>query len=265
MRIYPERELLEVYPGVELVVDTPYIYLRGYRALVIADAHLGFEEAMAEAGLYLPRGQLRQLIQDIELAFNMLKIDRVIIAGDLKHRFDRLGAQERREIDEVMGLLKRKGVEVVFVRGNHDNYASIVTSRYGVEPIPHYRLGEVLVIHGHQSIEEAGGEALLEGVEVLIYGHEHPSISISDRLGKIAKFPCFLEIPLRVGGRTIKGVVAPAAGSYQAGSPVTTIRSNYLSPITRDHGDIENAKPYILARGEGIFELPALSYIQDLI
>ncbi|MDT7890309.1 MAG: metallophosphoesterase [Desulfurococcales archaeon] len=257
--------MLEVYPGVELVVDTPYIYLRRYRALIIADAHLGFEEAMAEAGLFLPRGQLKQLLQDIELAFNTLKVERVIIAGDLKHRFDRLGSQERREIEELMNLFKRKGVEVVFVRGNHDNYASIVTSRYGVEPTPHYRLGDILVIHGHQSIEEAGGDMLVEGVGIMIYGHEHPSISISDRLGKIAKFPCFLEIPLRIGGRTIKGLVAPAAGSYQAGTPITTIRSNYLSPITRNNGDIENAKPYILARGEGIFELPSLAYIQDLI
>ncbi len=257
--------MLEVHPGVELVVDTPYIYLRRYRALVIADAHLGFEEAMAEAGLFLPRGQLKQLIQDIEFAFNSLNIGMVIIAGDLKHRFDRLGFQERREIEEVMNLFKKKGVEVVFVRGNHDNYASIVTSRYGVNPIPHYKLEEILVIHGHQSFEEAGGEDLLKGVELVIYGHEHPSISISDRLGKVAKFPCFLEIPLKIGERIIKGLVAPAAGSYQAGSPITTIRSNYLSPITKNNGDIENIKPYILSRGEGIFELPTLGYMQDLI
>lgn len=256
--------MLEIHPGVELVVDTPYVYVRKARTLIAADLHLGFEEAMAEAGIYLPRGQLRQFMSDIENAFNMLNIERVVIAGDLKHRFEKLGAQERREIDEVLSYLRKRGVETIFVRGNHDNYASIVTSRYGVEPKPYYRLGEILVIHGHQGIAELG-EDLLSNVEILVYGHEHPSISISDRLGKIAKFPCFLEIPLTIGGRVIKGLIVPPAGSYQAGSPVTTIRSNYLSPITREHGDVENAKPYILARGDGIFELPSLRYIQDLI
>lgn len=257
--------MLEIYPGLELVVDTPFAYLRGSRALVIADAHLGFEEAMGETGLYLPRGQLKQLIQDLEVAFNMLDIGQVIIAGDLKHRFEKLGAQEKREIEEILSFFKKKNSEVVFIRGNHDNYASIVTSRFGVEPRPYYKVGAFLIIHGHQGLGEAISEDLLRDVEVVIYGHEHPSISIRDRLGKIAKFPCFLEIPLRVGDRVFRGLVMPASGSYQAGSPVTTIRSNYLSPITRAHGDIENAKPYILARGDGIFELPALGYIQDLI
>lgn len=257
--------MLEIYPGLELVVDTPFAYLRGWRALIIADTHLGFEEAMGEAGLYLPRGQLRQLIQDLETAFNMLNIEKVIIAGDLKHRFEKLGLQEKKEIEEILGFLRRKGSEVIFVRGNHDNYASIVTSKYGVEPKHYHKIGVFLVIHGHQGLDDLVGGDVIRDAEVIIYGHEHPSISIRDRLGKVAKFPCFLEVPLNIGGRIVKGLVMPAAGSYQAGSPVTTIRSNYLSPITRSHGDIENAKPYVLARGDGIFELPALNYIQDLI
>ncbi len=256
---------MEIHPGLELVVDTPFAYLRGSRALVIADAHLGFEEAMGEAGLYLPRGQLKQLIQDLGAAFNMLDISQVIIAGDLKHRFEKLGVQEKKEIEEILSFFKKKSSNVVFIRGNHDNYASIVTSRFGVEPRPYYKVGAFLIIHGHQGLGEAISEDLLRDVEVIIYGHEHPSISIRDRLGKIAKFPCFLEIPLRIGDRVFRGLVMPASGSYQAGSPVTTIRSNYLSPITRAYGDIGNAKPYILARGDGIFELPALGYIQDLI
>lgn len=257
--------MLEIHPGLELVVDTPFAYLRGWRALIIADAHLGFEEAMGEAGLYLPRGQLKQLIQDLETAFSMLDIGQVIIAGDLKHRFEKLGLQEKREIEEILSFLRKKSTDVIFVRGNHDNYASIVTSKFGVEPKPYYKIGGFLVIHGHQGLGEVISEDAMKNTEVIIYGHEHPSISIRDRLGKIAKFPCFLEVPLNVGGAVIKGLVMPASGSYQAGSPVTTIRGNYLSPITRAHGDIENAKPYILARGDGIFELPALGYIQDLI
>ncbi|MEM2202742.1 MAG: metallophosphoesterase [Sulfolobales archaeon] len=231
----------------------------------MADTHLGFEEAMGEAGLYLPRGQLKQLLQDLETAFSMLDIGLIIIAGDLKHRFEKLGAQERREIEEVLSFLKKKNSEVIFVRGNHDNYASIVTSKYGVEPKPYYKAGSFLIIHGHQGLENVVGEDVVKDTEVIIYGHEHPSISIRDRLGKIAKFPCFIEMPLNVGDKVIKGLIMPASGSYQAGSPVTTIRGNYLSPITRAYGDIENAKPYILARGDGIFELPALGYIQDLI
>ncbi len=253
--------MLELTNDLIIVGDTPFLFHKDAGLLILADIHLGFEEAMAEKGIFLPRNQLSQLIKDLDKAFGYLEgsIDKVVINGDLKHRYETLSRQERIEISKLMEYLKSRGVDVVFVRGNHDNYASIVTKKYGVEPISYYKIDDILIIHGHVDIADIkDADAILDTTRYIIYGHEHPSISIGDRLGKISKFPCFLEVPLRINDLEITGVVLPAAGSYQAGSQISLNRDNYLSPLTRKYSVIERSKPYLLARGEGVLELPTL-------
>ncbi|MEM3949107.1 MAG: phosphoesterase, partial [Zestosphaera sp.] len=81
---------MEVMPGVEIVGTSSALYLRKYKALIIADVHIGYEDELASKGIYLPRFQLRRTLDLIERLLNELQVDRLIIAGDLKHSFDRL-------------------------------------------------------------------------------------------------------------------------------------------------------------------------------
>ena len=250
--------MLKIQGDLWIVPGYPALYVPSLRYIVVADLHLGFEEEMAQRGIYLPRIQLDKLILMLEELLDMLgsRVEGIIIDGDVKHSFSRLTRQEREEVDELLSFLKHRGLKVEVVRGNHDNYLPIVAGRYGVkikESIAH--LG-VMFTHGHKYVEPPGPGG------AIVIGHEHPVLVIRDSMGSIIRLPCFLNVPLDTGGRLI---VMPAAGPYQSGNPVSMARSQYLSPIIRRHGLVEHAKPYVVDKDIGVLEFPSLGAMADLL
>jgi len=164
---------------------------------------------------------------------------------------------ERRELSEVLMFALRKINKIIIVRGNHDNYLPLLRDKYQFDIVNELKLGEILIVHGHKPITEKGTDW-----KVVIFGHEHPSIAVRDSLGTVGKFPCFLMGELKDGRKLI---TLPAVGAYQTGSKVTTARDTYLSPILRDEAIIEKLKPIIVDEEIGLFELPTLSELMDLI
>jgi len=251
---------MEISDGVEIVGELPVVYIKQYRALVLADTHIGFEEDMADKGFYIPRFQLRRVLDILEKALNLVEVDRVIIAGDFKHIFDRLGRIERKEIAEVLMFLLPKVNEVIVVRGNHDNYLVLMQRKYNFKLVNELRLGGILIVHGHKELTE--DQKKDSSWRTLIIAHEHPSISLRDSIGTVGKFPCFLVGNL-VDGRKV--ITLPAVGIYQTGSKVTLSRDTYLSPILRDEVVIEQLRPIIVDEEVGVFELPPLAELLDFM
>ncbi|MEM3662672.1 MAG: metallophosphoesterase, partial [Sulfolobales archaeon] len=237
--------------------------------LILADLHLGYEEAMAEEGIYLPKAQLTSIINDLRTVLEFLDVKNILIVGDLKHRFDRLSKQEREEVSHFIKTLREYGVDMIdLVKGNHDNFISIVLKKLDVRISDHIIIGDILFIHGHQDPFEnkADTETDLSRVRVVVYGHEHPSIVLRDRLGKVAKLPVFLEIPLNLREDSkVRGIVLPASGYYQLGSPATLDPDKYLSPITRRYAQTQHVKPYALIKGDTVLEMPTLATLMEFI
>ncbi len=229
-----------------IVPGTPFLYIDKLRALVFADAHLGFEEALARGldyytgrksgktyymgGIVVPKRQFRKLVMFLEEAFHLLdgKINTVLINGDLKHAFDRLLRQERREVRDLLDYILGKGVrEVILVRGNHDNFLPIVLKDYGLELHRSYVVSindkRVLFTHGHLDID-------ITDYDVVIIGHEHPVL----RCLGMHRFPIFLHGRTEVGNWII---VLPASGAYQPGTIPSVNRENYLSPVIHKYVD----------------------------
>ena len=249
--------MIEAVPGAEIVDALPALYIRPYKALVVADAHLGYEEEAARHGVFMPRFQLARFLDVLEQAFNTVDAERVIIAGDLKHRFDGLGRLERREVTRAINFIKERVEEVIVVKGNHDNYLPILKDRLGFELVEHLILGEYAIIHGHKPLPpEARGK-------IVIMGHEHPSIAIRDSIGTVGKFPCFLRGTLKDGVTRV--VVLPAIGAYQTGSKVTLNPSTYLSPILKEEAVLEDLEPIIVDEEIGVLELPRLVDMLDFM
>ncbi len=248
---------MELVEGVEVVDELPAIYLRGHGVLVLADTHLGFEEEMAESGVYIPPFQLGRVMRVIKEAVEGVEPKTVVIAGDFKHIFSRLGRVERRELAEVLTYLLPRVDDVIVVRGNHDNYLPLLRRKFPFKIVDHLLVGRYLIIHGHKDIPEGVGEW-----DTLIFGHEHPSITIRDSIGVIGKFPCFLIGELADGRRF---VTLPAVGAYQTGSRITLDRDTYLSPILKRRAVLERVRPVIVDEEVGLFELPPLSEFLDLL
>lgn len=233
------RPLLPEHPGVDLhiVVGAPFLYVKSSSTLIMSDLHLGFEEAASRglfysarktkssyAAIFLPKIQLKKALQLFDYAAENLEVKRVVVNGDLKHAFDRLLRQEREEVVEFVKHLKERGVsEVVVVRGNHDNFVKPLLRKLEVSFVSGFstRAGDkqVLFIHGHEEVD-------FSEYDVVVIGHEHPSIRCFD----VYRFPCLLKIPL-VQGKVL--VVMPATGPYHPGIVVTPNPADYLSPIIK--------------------------------
>ncbi|MCC6045779.1 MAG: metallophosphoesterase [Ignisphaera sp.] len=250
--------LYKIHENLFAVEDLPlaYLALSDNKALLLADIHLGFEEYMATKGVFLPRLQLKKVIEVIERGLSTINADTLIIVGDVKHLFDKLGRRESKDLGEFLTYVKKKFNRVVLVRGNHDNFVYSLSMRYGVEFYENFQLSSILFIHGHKDFQ-------LNGFSLVIMGHEHPSIVLKDPVTEVvAKFPCFLKVPLQ---NTSTLVILPAAGAYQSGTAVSTSVESFLSPIVKKYGVLREAIPYAIVESEGVYELPTLAAIEGLL
>jgi len=240
-------EALELLPGLYAVPQGALIY-KDYA--IIADLHLGFEEEMSRKGVFLPPAQLKRALEVLEAISKVTT--KLVVAGDLKHQFGRLGRAERRDVEEFLNAVESKGLKMILVRGNHDNFVRKLVEDRGFEVVDELDLGNGLkVIHGHKETELG---------EVTVMGHEHPSIALRDPVGAVAKFPCFLRVPSEKG----HVIVLPAIGLYQSGTNVSLSREAYLSPILK-RLKLESAVPYVADPELGIVEFPPLGEMADVL
>src|SRR5206468_601228 len=122
---------IEVAKGVEATRDFA-LFLRNERAFVISDLHLGFEGALAEQGVSIPRFQRRVILERLGKMLDRSKAEQVVIAGDFKHEFSKNLVDEWVEVKQVLRFLKDR-VKPVLVRGNHDNYLSPILNRTPID------------------------------------------------------------------------------------------------------------------------------------
>ncbi len=240
-------EALEVLPGLYATPQGALIYKD---VAIVADLHLGFEEEMGKKGIFLPPAQLKRALEVVEALSKATRT--LVIAGDLKHQFGRLGKQERVDVERFLDAVEKRGLKLILVRGNHDNFVRHLVEDRGFEVVEELDLGNGLkVIHGHKEAELG---------EVTVMGHEHPSIAMRDPVGAVAKFPCFLRVPTERGHL----VVLPAVGIYQSGTNVSLNREAYLSPILK-RLKLEEAIPYVADPELGIVEFPPLGDLADVL
>ncbi len=190
------------------------LYLKKTKTMVMADLHIGFEDVMAEKGLFLPKIQKSIIMDILENLFRYYEIDSFLIDGDFKHEFSKNMKQEWNEIEFIIKYLKDK-CSISVVRGNHDNYLKGILAKYDIKLHDRLKIENYVFIHGHRKYE---------GDEKVIIGHEHPSVKFRDPSGSIITYPSF------VVGENI--IVLPSPSIYSSGSDI--IAGEILSPIFKD-------------------------------
>lgn len=156
------------------------------KIFVIADLHIGYEEAMNRRGLMLPRFQFSEMIKDLESIFKKIgRVKEVVILGDLKHEFGVISEQEWRETRDILDFLKTKCEKIVLVKGNHDKITGFIKEK--AEILDFYIVKDVIFIHGDKNFLEI----LDRNIKMIVMGHRHPAVSIADKHKK-EKFKCFL-------------------------------------------------------------------------
>jgi len=204
---------------------------------IIADLHLGFENVMQNKGVAIPRMQVREIVRNVKKIIKRYDINKLIVAGDLKHEFSKNLPYEWEDVREFVESLD---VELEVVRGNHDNFLASILAEYGIELKEYVKVGKYYVIHGHKDL----------GFERVIIGHEHPAIKVRVR-GGLYSYPCYLVAD------DVK-IVLPAFSPLMSGSDI--LQNSFLSPVLNKAKRIE-----IYAVEDEVLYLGSLSDLRNIV
>lgn len=171
------------------------------KILVISDVHIGFEEHIFTQGLF-PRTQIKETMGKIDGIFSLLKkqgikIEKIIILGDLKHEFGGISETEWRETMQFLDYLEKKlqinskkpgKKEIILIKGNHDTILGPIAKKKELKVVDYYKYKEVCFVHGDKE------RACIKDkkTRILIMGHLHPSVTLYDKY-KREKYKCFLK------------------------------------------------------------------------
>jgi len=131
------------------------------------------------------------------------------------------------------------------IKGNHDNFVERYKEPFKLSVYRQQaQIGYYLLFHG----EEMPNISKTKKIKMLIMGHEHPSIGISEITGRREKLKCFLlgsylSIPL---------LVLPSISFYATGTDMLAEPAErLLSPIFK-HIDIDAMHAIVIGYGSTI-------------
>lgn len=150
---------------------------------VIADPHFGFEEDFNSEG-YNVASKTTEMLEEIIA----IKSKKLIILGDLRSGYTEIMPREAGALFTVLSKMADKFEEIIITKGNHDGGLSKLSDRLpNVKLVKEFLSGKVGFLHGHAlpSIE------LAQKVEILCFGHLHPSLVVIDKNGVVYKKDCW--------------------------------------------------------------------------
>jgi len=235
---------MEILDGIE--IRDLALYFPEENILVISDTHMGYEEAMNKQGVLIPRFQFKSMIDRLRAIIGDGCFDKIIINGDIKHEFGAISEQEWRHTLRLLDFLKKHSKEIILIKGNHDKIIGPIADKRNVRVLNSFKVGGVLVVHGHKLPEKKE----LRRVNTIIIGHEHPAISVHDKI-KEETYKCYL---LGKWGK-YDLIVQPSFTLVSEGTDVT--KQELLSPFLKQ--DLGNFKVYIV--GDRVYEFGKIKKI----
>ncbi|MBT7902959.1 metallophosphoesterase [Candidatus Woesearchaeota archaeon] len=221
--------------------------------LIIADLHMGFEEALTKQGILIPKFhfkdlilRLKKIIQTIKKRKSKNNINKIIINGDLKHNFGIIGEDEWRDVLKLIDFLKKECEELILIKGNHDTTLQHISRKRHLTTKPYFLFNNTLIIHGDKPIKLLIKQLVKENntkITTTIIGHEHTAISLSTPT-RTEKFKCFLygkyQLTLL---KKIDLITLPSFNLVTEGTDV--IKEKLLSPILKTV-NLKNFNVYII-------------------
>src|SRR3989344_8272817 len=224
---------MEIYKDIE--INDLFLYLKKYNTLVIGDVHIGYEEALNKEGILIPRFQFKDTLARLEKAIKNKRFNSIILLGDVKHEFGTISETEWRNTLQFLDTLSGYTKKIMLIKGNQDKMLEPIANKRNLEVKDYVRIGDIILLHGH-IIPEKNKD--FKDSKIIIIGHEHPAISITDRL-KTENFKCFLKGWYK--SKTL--IVVPSFNLVTEGTDIS--RGELLSPFL--HHDLKNFEVFIVA------------------
>lgn len=214
---------------VELLEGLAIAYIKSIDSMVVSDIHLGYESRMAKSGVFIPKANLNKILGDFEKGLERTKAGSIIVVGDIKNDFSNVEQDEFNELYDLIKFCNDKKVELVLIKGNHDNFIDRYKESFRLKThVGQAEIGDYLFFHGDKMPRIPN-----KAPRMLISGHEHPSIGIVNGAGRSERLRCFLFGEYK----RIKLLVLPAISYFATGSDVNVHpESRLLSPVLKKAG-----------------------------
>lgn len=224
---------MKILPNIE-IID---LALKIGDSLIIADTHIGYEEAINKQGILIPRFQFNEIIERLRNIFKVSgEINRFVINGDVKHEFGAISQTEWRHTLALLEFIEGYCNEIVIVRGNHDRIIGPIAKKMNVRILEHliiqHKKQRFLILHGDKMPKK------LPRYDVIIIGHQHPAISLRDGV-KTELYKCFL----RGKYKNAKLIVLPSFCLVTEGTDI--LKGEILTDFLRQ--PLKNFNIYIVA------------------
>ena len=220
---------MEIQKGIE--IRDLSLYLKKYNTLVLSDLHIGYEEALNDKGVLVPRVQFKQMYERLSLIVKEQKFKDIIITGDLKHEFGIINDTEWKNTLKLIDLLLEHCEKLILIKGNHDLTLKHIANKRNIELVEYVRIDEILICHG----DEILSKEVFEGINMIIIGHEHPAVGLREK-NKYESYKCFLKGKYK--NRIL--IVIPSFNTLTTGTDI--LRRRLLSPFLQH--DLDNFNVY---------------------
>ncbi|MDE1871316.1 MAG: metallophosphoesterase [Candidatus Micrarchaeota archaeon] len=232
---------MHIGKDIELLDGLPIAYIKSINAIIVADLHLGYESHMAKSGVFIPKANLGKILKELNNGIARTGAKRIIVVGDIKNEFSSVEQDEFNELYEIIKFCRGANVELVLVKGNHDNFIDryrdpLKLKTYNGEAM----IGDYLFFHGDKLPKLTGKKP-----KMLISGHEHPSIGIVNFSGRTERLRCFLLGEYR----KTRLLVLPAISYFATGTDINLRpEGSLLSPVLKE---MDLGKVHAIAFGYG--------------
>jgi len=234
----------EILPGVTIANERCLILSEG-PTVVIGDLHLGYERALEQEGMYLPRINTESIREALNDILSKYEPKNVVLLGDIKHDFRRASFEEKKEVRKIFTLLA-EAAQVVAVKGNHDNFLQNIVQDLGFLVVDHIDIMGYRLEHGHED----------SGVRPVIIGHEHPSVRIPGTVGGGIKLQCFVH------AENEGVIVLPPFSPFSSGNDLVLDKECIMAPALKT-SDYAHAHLYGIT-DVGLMDLGTLAEITDV-
>lgn len=214
--------------------------------LAIGDLHLGFEYKLQQSGVLVPEMQIKEIKEELKIIFEEIKkmnfkLKKIVFIGDIKHSFS-YEWKEKNYFKELLNFLKEytEDKNIILIKGNHDTIDYSFSDRLK----DYFVKDEIIFTHG----DKAFPEIFDEKIKIVVMGHLHPSIVLSDKQNiKREKYKCFLA------GRFKKKeiIVLPSFLATVEGTNINNLKEeyeDYFSIIPKK--SLENFEVHIIGEKE---------------
>jgi len=148
------------------------------KTLVIADPHIGWENALQQKGIHVP-SQTPKLLTKLVALLQEHKPDALLIIGDVKYTVVKAELGEWHDIPDFFTQLQHHVNDISIIRGNHDaNLEPLLPEAVKLLPATGTVIDDIGLFHGHK-----WPSPTLLKCKTLLMGHVHPVVVFRDPSG----------------------------------------------------------------------------------